>query len=53
MRSTLKLELITDDGKTQVSDVGSIVPSSSDLQPEEVGLTLEEGRFLFKTLSAG
>ena len=50
MRWTLKLELTTDDGKTQVSEVGSILRSSSDLQPEEVGLTLEEGRLLLKDI---
>jgi hypothetical protein len=50
MRWTLKFELTTDDGKTQVSDVGSIVRSSSDLQPEEVGLTLEEGRLLIRDI---
>ena len=50
MRWTLKLELNTDDGKTQVSEIGSILRSSSDLQPEEVGLTLEEGRLLLREI---
>ena len=50
MRWTVKLELTTDDGKTQVSEVGSILRSSSDLQPEEVGLTLEEGRLLLRDI---
>jgi hypothetical protein len=50
MRWTLKLELTTDDDKTQASEVGSILRSSSDLQPEEVGPTLEEGRLLLRDI---
>ncbi len=50
MRWTARLELTTDDGKTQVSEVGSILRSSSDLQPEQVGLTLEEGRLLLRDI---
>ena len=50
VRWALKLELTTDDGKTQASEVRSIGRSSSDVQHEEVGLTLEEGQLLLRDI---
>jgi hypothetical protein len=50
MRSTLQFESATDDGKAQVSEVGSILRSTSDVQPEEVGRTLEQGRLLLRDI---
>jgi hypothetical protein len=46
MRWTLTLELARDDGATDAYELGSITRSTYDLRPEEVGLTLEEGRQL-------
>jgi hypothetical protein len=49
----MKLELTTDDGKSQVSELGSILRSSSDPQSEDVGLTLRRVDCCFEKWSAG
>jgi hypothetical protein len=50
MRWTLKLELTADDGATHAHELGSISRSMHHVQPDEVGLTLEEGRVLVQAI---
>jgi hypothetical protein len=46
MRWTVKLELVRDDGITAIHQLATITRPIADLQPEEIGLTMEEGRAL-------
>ena len=46
MRWILKLELVRDDGITTTHQLAAITRAVTDLRPEEIGLTLEEGRAL-------
>ena len=46
MRWTLKLELVGDDGTTSIHQLATITRPIVDLQPEEIGMTMEEGRAL-------
>jgi hypothetical protein len=46
MRWTSKLELVRDDGITTTHQLAAITRPMTDLRPEEIGLTLEEGRAL-------
>ena len=46
MRWTVKLELVRDDGITAIHLLATITRPIADLQPEEIGLTMEEGRAL-------
>jgi hypothetical protein len=46
MRWSVKLEFTPDGGGPQVYELGSIDRSMNGVRPEEVGLTLEEGREL-------
>jgi hypothetical protein len=46
MRWTVKLELVRDDGVTAIHQLATITRPIVDLRPEEIGLTMEEGRAL-------
>jgi hypothetical protein len=46
MRWTVKLELVRDDGTTVIHQLAEITRPIADLHPEEIGLTMEEGREL-------
>ncbi len=46
MRWIVKLDLVRDDGVTETRELGTISRPAADLQPEDVGLTLAEGRAL-------
>jgi hypothetical protein len=45
---TIKVEFTPDGGEPQVRQIGTISRSLSDVRPEEVGLTLQEGRELLR-----
>jgi hypothetical protein len=48
VRWTIKLEFTPDGGEPQVRQIGTINRSMTDVRPEGVGLTLQEGRQLLR-----
>jgi hypothetical protein len=50
VRWTVRLELVREDGITATRELATIIRPMVDLRPEEIGLTLEEGRALVQAV---